>query len=51
VASAADQTIDPTRTGGRDALPILLAALVGLLALLAAVNELALHPLTWRTQA
>ena len=44
VASAADQTIDPTRTGGGDALPILLAALVGLLGLLAAVNELALHP-------
>ncbi len=51
VASAADQTIDPTRSGGREALPILLAALVGLLGLLAAVNELALHPLTWRTQA
>ena len=48
VAGAADQTIDPAGGGGTSTLPIVLAALVGLLGLLAAANELALHPLTWR---
>jgi VWA domain-containing protein len=51
VAGAATQTIDPSGGSGTSALPILLAVLVGLLALLAAANELAFHPLSWRTRA
>jgi hypothetical protein len=50
VAGAATQTIDAARGGGTSALPIVLAILVCLLALLAAANELALHPLTWGTR-
>jgi len=49
VAGAATQTIDPTDGPGTSALPIVLVVLVGLLALLAAANELAFHPLAWRT--
>lgn len=48
VADAASRIVDPTRTAGSDLLPVLLAALVCLAGVLVAVNELALHPLTWR---
>jgi hypothetical protein len=51
VADAANQTVDPSQRGGTDVLPIVLATLVGLLGLLAAANELALHPLSWRAHA
>jgi hypothetical protein len=50
VAGAANQTIDPAGGSGTSALPIVLAVLVGLLALLAAANELTFHPLSWRTR-
>lgn len=50
VASAADQVVDPARSHGNDAGPIVLGLLVGLLALLAAANELALQPLTWKAR-
>jgi Mg-chelatase subunit ChlD len=49
VADAADLTVDPSRSSGAGTGPIVLVALVGLLGLLAAAGELALHPLTWRT--
>jgi Mg-chelatase subunit ChlD len=48
VADAASEIVDPTRPGGSDMLPIVLAVLVCLVAALAAANELMLHPLTWR---
>ncbi len=48
VEDAASQIVDPTRSGGPGSLPIVLAVLVCLVGALAAVNELALHPLTWR---
>jgi hypothetical protein len=48
VADAASEIVDPTRSSGADALPIVLAVLVCLVGGLAAVNELSLHPLTWR---
>ena len=48
VADAASEIVDPTVPGGPGALPIVLAVLVCLLGALAAVNELSLHPLTWR---
>ena len=47
VAQAADRTVDPTPSGSTDLTPIVLAVLVGVLAVLAAAGELALHPLTW----
>ncbi len=50
VAKAADLTVDPSRSPETDVGPIVLAVLVGVLGLLAAANELALHPLTWRAQ-
>ena len=50
VADATNLTVDPSRSSGTRTGPIVLAALVGLLGLLAAVNELALHPLTWRAR-
>jgi Mg-chelatase subunit ChlD len=48
VEDAASQIVDPTRSGGPGSLPIVLAVLVCLVGALAAVNELSLHPLTWR---
>jgi Mg-chelatase subunit ChlD len=48
VADAASEIVDPTRSSGRGTLPVILAMLVCLLGALAAVNELSLHPLTWR---
>jgi hypothetical protein len=51
VAHAANQTIDPSRSNGTDTGPIVLAVLVALLGLLAAANEVFLHPLTWRARA
>ncbi len=48
VEDAASQIVDPTRSGGPGSLPIVLAVLVCLVGALAAANELALHPLTWR---
>jgi VWA domain containing CoxE-like protein len=48
VADAASQIVDPTRSSGSDPLPIVLAVLVCCVGALAAVNELTLHPLTWR---
>jgi Mg-chelatase subunit ChlD len=48
VADAASEIVDPTQSGGDGVLPIVLAALVCLMGTLAAVNELAHHPLTWR---
>ena len=48
VERAASATIDPTRSGGGSGrLPVLLA-LVGALAVLAALYELLFHPLTWK---
>jgi Mg-chelatase subunit ChlD len=48
VTAAATRIVDPSLRKGTDALPIVLAALVALLAAIAAVGELHLHPLTWR---
>src|SRR5262249_36029029 len=48
VADAASQVVDPTRPTGSGMLPLVLALLVCLVAGLAVVNELVLHPLTWR---
>jgi hypothetical protein len=48
VTGAANRTVDPARSPERDEGPVILAALVGLLGLLAAANEVALQPLTWR---
>jgi hypothetical protein len=50
VADAANRTVQPAERTGTDVVPIVLAALVGLLGLLAATNELTLHPLTWRAR-
>jgi hypothetical protein len=50
IADAATQTVDASLPNGSDAGPIALAALVAVLALLVAANELALHPLTWRAR-
>jgi len=50
VANAADLTVDPSRSPETDVGPIVLAVLVGVLGLLAAANELALQPLTWRSR-
>jgi Mg-chelatase subunit ChlD len=47
VAKAATQTVDPSHSARTDVGPIVLAALVALLGLLAVANELALQPLTW----
>jgi hypothetical protein len=49
VAQTADLTVDPSRASGGNG-SIVLAVLVGLLGLLAAANELVLHPLTWRAR-
>jgi Mg-chelatase subunit ChlD len=48
VAKAANLTVDPSRSPETDVGPIVLVALVGVLALLTALNELTLLPLTWR---
>ena len=49
VAEAASRTVDPSRSVG-SVVPAVLAALIALLALLAALNEVVLHPFTWRTR-
>jgi len=51
VAKAASRTVDPGRSSDAGAAPFVLAALVGVLGLLAAANELALRPLTWGQRA
>lgn len=48
VADAASQIVDPTRPGKSNLLPVLLAVLVCFAGAIVAVNELVLHPLTWR---
>lgn len=48
VERAASATVEPARSGGGAPRLALLAALVAAAALLAAVYELAFHPLTWR---
>jgi hypothetical protein len=50
VAETANLTVDPSRSSGAGNGPIVLAVLVGLLGLLAAANELVLHPLAWRAR-
>jgi hypothetical protein len=50
VSDAADVTVDPSHPARTGTGPIVLAVLVGVLGLLAAVNELALYPLTWRAR-
>jgi hypothetical protein len=50
VERAASRTVDPSRSGASDSGLIVAAILLVALGLAAAVNELVLHPLTWRTQ-
>jgi hypothetical protein len=50
VERAASRTVDPSRSGSTDSGLIVAAVLLVALGLAAAVNELVLHPLAWRTQ-
>jgi Mg-chelatase subunit ChlD len=50
VERAASRTVDPSRSGPNNSGLIVAAVLLVALGLAAAVNELVLHPLTWRTQ-
>lgn len=48
VERAASARVEADRTGGGDGRLVLLAALIGIAALVAAVHELAFHPFAWR---
>lgn len=50
VKRAASATVDPGRSGSTDTRLVVLLVLVAALGLLAALHELAFHPLSWRTQ-